>query len=56
MASFLPRFYDDQPPFWNPWTELVANDCLYYCIAEGLDSFPTCVHPRLCDVHSNLRG
>merc|ERR1719247_1797182 len=36
------KFYDDQPPFWNPWTELVANDCLYYCIAEGLDSYPTC--------------
>merc|ERR1719201_852986 len=28
------KFYDDQSPIWNPWTEMVADDCLYYCITE----------------------
>lgn len=35
------KFYDDQSPIWN-FTAPLAPDCLYYCIAEGLDSNPRC--------------
>jgi hypothetical protein len=36
------KFYDDAFPFWDKISEYMANDCLYYCIATGLDSEPSC--------------
>jgi hypothetical protein len=36
------KFYDDAFPFWDKISEYLANDCLYYCIANGLDSAPSC--------------
>merc|ERR1712061_261099 len=36
------KFYDDTNPIWNPISNLIAPDCLYYCIAENLDSNPSC--------------
>lgn len=35
------KYYDDQAPIWKPVGKL-APDCLHYCIAEGLDSKPSC--------------
>eukprot|EP00933_Yihiella_yeosuensis_P045870 TRINITY_DN4129_c0_g5_i1.p1 TRINITY_DN4129_c0_g5~~TRINITY_DN4129_c0_g5_i1.p1 ORF type:complete len:488 (+),score=89.40 TRINITY_DN4129_c0_g5_i1:73-1536(+) len=32
------KFYDDQKPIWSNHSETVAPDCLYYCLAENLDS------------------
>lgn len=37
------KFYDDQDPVWSNFSEMVANDCLYYCITDGLvDGSPSC--------------
>lgn len=36
------KFYDDQRPIWSNFSEKVAPDCLYYCVADQLDDRPTC--------------
>eukprot|EP00933_Yihiella_yeosuensis_P045865 TRINITY_DN4129_c0_g2_i1.p1 TRINITY_DN4129_c0_g2~~TRINITY_DN4129_c0_g2_i1.p1 ORF type:complete len:487 (+),score=70.78 TRINITY_DN4129_c0_g2_i1:88-1548(+) len=36
------KFYDDQWPIWNNVSDKIAQDCLYYCIADGLDGNPSC--------------
>jgi len=41
------QYYDDQSPLWNPVIEKVLPDCLYYCVANGLDSKPSCQHSAI---------
>lgn len=36
------KFYDDQKPIWSNFSEKVAPDCLYYCLADQLDDRPSC--------------
>lgn len=36
------QYFDDQSPMWNPIINKLTPDCLYYCIAEGLHSSPSC--------------
>jgi len=36
------KYYDDQSGMWNPVIEKRLPDCLYYCVADGLDDSPSC--------------